>query len=214
MNEFDYEVKSRKSLVPSAKKRRDGSKSRKCSLPSDHLSRKEWNERNGPVMTFNPSKPMSWEQFTNGGLSPAIKEEYLNGLIARYSVNQRIIAQMFGIAPATLQRAIKKENLNVNFVKGKFPNKEQMEQFRLFLEGYQEPRNDDETIDEDTRGEYDTALADEYETVCTPPQTSMKMREFTIKFEGKLNIDEIANSIRFMLGGCVEGEMEIACKIN
>lgn len=214
MNEFDYEVKSKKSLVPSAKRRKIGANSRQCSLPSDRLSKKEWNERNGPVMTFNPSKPMSWDQFVNGSLSKEIKEEYLNGLIERFSVNQRILAEMFGISAVTLQRTIKKEGLDVKFVKGKFPNPDQMEQFHLFLEGNKETAIDESMNYENAAEEDGDALSDAYEVACEHPQVTMKMKEFTLKFEGKLNIDEIANSIRFMLGGCVDGEMVITCRIN
>lgn len=40
MTDFDYDVKQRRELARAAKYRKRGSKSKKCTLPSDYLTQK------------------------------------------------------------------------------------------------------------------------------------------------------------------------------
>ena len=171
------------------------------------MTQREWIERNGPVMSYNLRKPMSWEQFTNENLGNDVKEEYLNGLIGQFSVNQRILAEMFGISVATLSRTIKRLGLNINFVKGKFPNEEQMAAYEAFLN----PEVEQEELE--PQEEYDTAI-DESEAQEPTQKAVTSMTEFSIKFQGVLDIDTVANSLKMILGRHAEGEIEIICKIR
>lgn len=203
MDEFYRDVKDRKSLVPSSKRRKIGSRSLKCRLPSDHMTNKEWMERNGPVMTYNLNKPMSWEQFTSGDLSNNAREEYLNHLIERFCLNQRIFAEMFGVSVATLARTIRRLELNVNFVKGRFPNAEQLKAFERFLNP-EEEHSEQETQEEPIGGE----------TVAQEIPEPMRMSEVTLKFSGVLDVDAVANSLKMILGENTTGELEIVCRIR
>lgn len=207
MDEFYRDVREKKSLVPSSRHKKSGARSMRCRLPSDHMTQREWIERNGPVMSYNLRKPMSWEQFTNEKLGNDVREEYLNGLIEQFSVNQRILAEMFGISVATLSRTIKRLGLNVNFVKGKFPNEEQMAAYEAFLN----PEVEQEELEQ--QEEYDTAI-DESEAQEPAQNAVTSMTEFSIKFQGVLDIDTVANSLKMILGRHAEGEIEIICKIR
>lgn len=52
MNDFDADVKVKKAIASGAKHRKSGSKSKKCTLPSDNLTIKEKNALNGETHTL------------------------------------------------------------------------------------------------------------------------------------------------------------------
>lgn len=53
MDDFTYDCWQKKQLAQQARHRKRGSKSRKCSLPSDSLTKKQWKERNGKTLSIN-----------------------------------------------------------------------------------------------------------------------------------------------------------------
>ena len=61
--------------------------------------------------------------------------------------------------------------------------------------------------------EYDTAI-DESEEKEPAQKAVTSMTEFSIKFQGVLDIDTVANSLKMILGRHAEGEIEIICKIR
>ena len=63
MNDFDYEVLQKKRLARQAFHKKGGSKSRKCPMSTDRMTRKQWIERCGEVVTYELGKPMGWEAF-------------------------------------------------------------------------------------------------------------------------------------------------------
>ena len=63
MNAFDSEVRERKRLVSSARHKKNGSKSKRCSLPSDHLTERQWKARCGEIMEYKLSSPVPWAEF-------------------------------------------------------------------------------------------------------------------------------------------------------
>lgn len=75
MHDFDYDVKQKKQLARNAKYKKNGSKSKKCTLPSDFLSRKEKLKMNSEVKTYSMRVPYSWEEFKAMPLD--IQREYL-----------------------------------------------------------------------------------------------------------------------------------------
>lgn len=82
MDDFTYDCWQKKQLAQQARHRKRGSKSRKCSLPSDSLTKKQWKERNGKTLSINLNRPTSWEIFKE--VSKPTQEEYLNHLLAVY----------------------------------------------------------------------------------------------------------------------------------
>lgn len=99
MTDFDYEVKQKKSLVPSARRRKGGSKSKKCSLPSDNLTEAQKRKLNGPVYTVKMDRPMTWEELK--GLPDTLRRQYLTNLIDTYEASQRMLGDMLGVSQAT-----------------------------------------------------------------------------------------------------------------
>ena len=107
MNDFDYDAMRKKKLCASARKQKNGCKSRKCSLPSDHLTAAQLRAKNGPITSCNLNEPMDWEMFK--ALSADLQSEYIKGLNSRFSVGLTTIGRdLFGLShqalPIYLQR--------------------------------------------------------------------------------------------------------------
>lgn len=113
MNEFDYDAMQKKKLCASARKQKNGSKSRKCSLPSDHLTAAQMRAKNGPVTTCNLNEPMRWEDFK--ALSADLQREYIKGLHSRFDVGLGVIGtELFGLSSSGLQFYVKRHGIEVN----------------------------------------------------------------------------------------------------
>lgn len=95
MNDFDYDVKQKKNIARSARYVKNGSKSRKCNLPSDGMTEKEWKEKNGVVTSYSMNAPMTWETFVS--MPKELQGEYIFGLAETYHPSQRQIAEMFRV---------------------------------------------------------------------------------------------------------------------
>ena len=68
----------------SASKKKNGSKSKKCSLPSDNMTKKEIAKMSGPVQSWKMTEFYSWEEFKQ--MPKDIQAEYLNYVISKYGV--------------------------------------------------------------------------------------------------------------------------------
>lgn len=221
MTDFDYDCYIKKSIAHSAAKRKCGSKSKKCSLPSDHMTTKEWNERCGIVMSYQTRGPMAWADFQ--ALPNDLKEEYLTKLIREYSVNAGNLAEMFGVKPASVLRVVKNQGLNVRFLRGKHPSEEQKEAFQNFMLGTPEqdacgiPGQD---VESDMLADADEKNPDEV-SGCEPEaiQTAQekqatRLDSFSMSFSGEVNIDMIANSLKYILGAARSAKIQIVCELE
>ena len=104
MTDFDFDVKQKKSIARGAYARKGGSKSKKCSLPSDLLTDAQKRKLNGPCDSVKLDKPMKWEQFKSLPLSLA--KEYIASLRETYNPSQKMLADMFGVGQATVCRTL------------------------------------------------------------------------------------------------------------
>ena len=205
MTEFDYDCYRKKNVAHSAARRKGGSKSKKCSLPSDRMTQKQWNERCGQVMSYSIGKPMAWAEFTK--LPKDLKEEYMNNLIEKYDANARTMAGVFGVSVATVFRVVKNDGLNVTFLKGKHPSGEKYEAFRRFMDG---DVSVDECVDvEDV--EVFEEVSEEVSSAEEIPKT--KLDSFTMNFSGDINVDMLANSLRYILSGSKTAKIQIICQL-
>ena len=110
MTNFDYEVMERKSMARGAYHKKNGSKSKKCSLPSDHLTPAQKRKLNGPCVTYSMAAAMSYEEFK--ALPDEYKVEYLNHLNDRFRVPlTRISQDLFGLSRTGLWRTLKDAHL-------------------------------------------------------------------------------------------------------
>lgn len=112
MNDFDFDVMQKKRLNASARARVCGSKSKKCGLPSDHLTPAQLKAKSGPVVSFDLNRPMSYERFKQ--MPDDLKVDYLNGICERFRVSiSAISTDMFGLSDSTLRFYLKAHGLKI-----------------------------------------------------------------------------------------------------
>lgn len=62
-NLLKEEIKDKKQAGSGYRYKKNGRKSKKCSLPSDYLSKKEIEKMNGECKVYNINKPMTYKEF-------------------------------------------------------------------------------------------------------------------------------------------------------
>ena len=97
---FNQDVRERSKMKTGAQHRKNGCKSKKCTLPYEYLSRKERQKLNGQVSSIIMNKPYyDWKSFIT--LPETMQVEYLSGLIANYGARVKDLAEMFGVHYST-----------------------------------------------------------------------------------------------------------------
>lgn len=110
MNDFDYDVLQKKRLGYGARHMKRGSKSRRCSLPSDHLTAAQLKGRNGPVNTYNLEKPMDWADFK--AMPKDLQQSYIASLQSRFGVGTTTISkELFGLSAVSLRQHMTRHGL-------------------------------------------------------------------------------------------------------
>lgn len=204
MNDFDWDVLQRRRISRGAKHKVGGSKSKRCSLPSDGMTNKQWKERNGEVMTFNIKKRTDWKTFKT--LSPEIKTEYLTKLRDEYGATKRMICEMFGICYTTLNIHLQECGINVGFSKTHYTReKEQAREARwlAFLgiteEDGAEVQYSDGLVQEATPDHTDSSNQQ-----IDKGQQGMSFDGFTARFSGPFDLVSLCNSLAAVIA---DGEM-------
>lgn len=117
MNDFDYENLQKKRLARNAKYQKNGSKSKKCTLPGDFLTKAEKAKLSTTVVDVNLKKKMDSASFIK--LSPEIQKEYIEWLRDEFGATSAMISkEMFGYSEAWLSLYTSK---HATHLKGLFP---------------------------------------------------------------------------------------------
>lgn len=213
MRDFDYEVLQRKRIAQQAKHKKKGSKTRKCSLPSDYLTAKQIRERNGEVMTYNINKPMSWELFTQ--LSTEIQTEYLSNLQQNHGGTQVLIAKMFGIGTPRLRTYMEEHGVQVTFKAIRLRNDELWERRRAW-EKFMGLDNDEELVEEAEEPETlaPAAPAEEMPSAAPERKVTMSFDRFTLNFSGPFDREALCNSLAAILQNGQQVIIEIRCEMG
>ena len=196
MNDFEFDCLQKKRLAQQAKYRKRGSKSKKCPMSTDHMTKKQWIERCGKIVTIKMDSPVSWASFKE--LSKQTQEEYLKNLMEKYHINASSLAEMFHITPITVRRHIATQGLAVSFPVGHSMNAEDRRAWELFLSG-----------DAVEQSENEVSL--ENEEMCD--EEPMSMCSFSLRFSGKIDVSMISNSLIRILGDHSVGEIEVTCNL-
>lgn len=197
MNDFDFDVMTKKRIARGAAARKCGSKSRRCTLPSDYLTDAQKKARNGKLSTYNLSKPMTYEQFK---LMPRdLQREYLLKLRNDMHASARVIAQMFGCSYETVRVVIRDLGINTGGKK-MYMNLDQLLRWNNWLSGdaantpvaVTEPETETET-----EAETISAAAEETEDASTPVNNDASTEEIKCAalLGGKLNLRGTASEI-------------------
>ena len=105
MNDFDYDVLQKKRIAAGARHMKRGSRSKRCSLPSDNLTPAQLKRRNGPVSTYKLDAPMRWDDFK--AMPVDLQKQYLTNLVEAYGATNEMLGDMFYVHP-THVGAVKK----------------------------------------------------------------------------------------------------------
>lgn len=105
---YRQDIKEKKAAGRGIYSKKNGSKSKKCTLPSDYMTRKEKMAMNGEVMVYNPNTWYSWEEFKKLPMEYQIK--YVNSLLLRYDCGLKAIGEiLFGITGPSLYNYFKRK---------------------------------------------------------------------------------------------------------
>lgn len=220
MNDFDFDVMTKKRIARGAAARKCGSKSRRCTLPSDYLTDAQKKARNGKMSTYNLSKPMTYEQFK---LMPRdLQREYLLKLRNDMHASTRVIAQMFGCSDETVRVVIR--NLGINTGGKKlYMNLDQLMRWNNWLSG--DAANTPVAVTEpetETEAEAETisAAAEETEDAGAPVNNDASTEEMKCAalLGGKLNLrgtaSEILSRLAIVFGAESDAQMFVSVKFS
>ena len=110
MNDFDWDVLQKKKTASGAYHLKRGSRSKKCTLPSDILTASQRRELNGKMETYNLSDALDWGDFKK--LPNDLKTEYMQRLVDTYDASQSMACKsLFCISDTTLTLYLKGNGL-------------------------------------------------------------------------------------------------------
>ena len=166
-------------------------------------------------MSLHMSKPMSWDQFKE--LPVHIQKEYIEGLQNKYRVTSLELGQMFGVKSITVRRHCVNNGLGISFKTGRSMNAAERENWCGFLneETTNEPAKDaicQEWAVQGPTEKQEPNVAANVDGAARQPK--MAMRRVNIQFAGEIDVDMIANSLRFIFGNQTTGEVEINCSLQ
>lgn len=220
MNDFDFDVMTKKRIARGAAARKCGSKSRRCTLPSDYLTDAQKKARNGKMSTYNLSKPMTYEQFK---LMPRdLQREYLLKLRNDMHASTRVIAQMFGCSDETVRVVIRNLGINTGGKK-MYMNLDQLLRWNNWLSG--DAANTPVAVTEpetETEAEAETisAAAEETEDAGAPVNNDASTEEMKCAalLGGKLNLrgtaSEILSRLAIVFGAESDAQMFVSVKFS
>lgn len=113
MHDFDYDVIQKKRIASGAVHRKRGSKSKKCTLPSDFLSKKELKAMNGEVTTYNIHERMSWKKFKT--LPEDVAIEHINWLVETFGCNTIGMADAFGVSDKSVSKWLRDHKVKLPY---------------------------------------------------------------------------------------------------
>lgn len=220
MNDFDFDVMTKKRIARGAAARKCGSKSRRCTLPSDYLTDAQKKARNGKMSTYNLSKPMTYEQFK---LMPRdLQREYLLKLRNDMHASSRVIAQMFGCSYETVRVVIRNLGINTGGKK-MYMNLDQLMRWNNWLSG--DAANTPVAVTEpetETEAEAETisVAAEETEDASAPVNNDASTEEIKCAalLGGKLNLrgtaSEILSRLAIVFGAESDAQMFVSVKFS
>ena len=102
---FVEQQRERKSAARGAKHRVRGSKSRRCTLPHEHLTPAQMKRRNGIVSTYDMNTPRAWTELKQW--PEDLRREYMTRLLDVYCPTYEQLAGMLGCSPSSVYNHLK-----------------------------------------------------------------------------------------------------------
>ena len=121
MRDFDFDIMEKKRIAQGARARKCGSKSRKCTLPSDYLTAAQKKGLNGKVRTYNLSGPMTYNTFR--AMPDDLQKEYLLKLRNEMDATLTAMGKMMQCSPETVRQALMRHGIPTNIKRMSFESK-------------------------------------------------------------------------------------------
>lgn len=151
MNDFDFDIVEKKRMARGARCKKNGSKSKRCTLPSDNLTPAQRKALSGPVSSYSMNLPMEWEVFKS--IPKDLQQSYIDTLQSRFCVPVSTISkELFRLSSYGLRAYMNRNDMRFIAERGKRLSAEARQSWEDFLnsgERQEEPESgaDSETDD-------------------------------------------------------------------
>lgn len=126
---FIEDLREKKVLARNSKYRKIGSKSKKCTTPSDYLTPAQKRKMNGAVSVYQIGKPITWSEFK---LYPVeMQQKWLDAFVEKFDCSTKGMAIVFNVHPTSINLHCKNKDLKIN-AKGVY-NNEKGEKIRAWM---------------------------------------------------------------------------------
>ena len=145
-----------------------------------------------------------------------IQKEYLLDMIRKYSTTASDLARLFGIGAPTVTKHCSSEEIGIKFSPGKKMPKDRREEFeRLFLnEGEAEVEAPPLPAAEEPQDVVQSPLICHLDMSKSKPSSSgMEMTDFSMSFQGAINVEVVVNSIVAMLAPGAKVRLDVRCSV-
>lgn len=106
MNDFDFDNLQKKRIAANARHKKGGSKSKRCTLPSDYLTPAQIRKLSGETMTYQTKKPITWDEFKRYPCD--MQKIYLQHYAETHSCTMTMMAKMFGCSAENVMNYIRR----------------------------------------------------------------------------------------------------------
>ncbi len=159
---------------------------------------------------FTMDTPIVWADFLQ--LSPVTQKEYLSHLVEKFRASGATISQMMGVSYTKFVKHCKSIGFSLTGCRGHNMSREQRHEWELFVGAASEEQpTESEPVEETEADQTDAVLV---QPLRRQPEQSSEMTAFSFSFDGTVDPDGIANTIRSVLGGKpARGFVEIHCSL-
>lgn len=133
MTDFDYENLQKKRTAQGAFHKKGGSKSKRCTMPSDYLTPAQKKKLNGPTHELNLNQPLTWAEY-KGIPTDSLKKTYLLNLLNTYKPSANMLSAMLDVSTKTVTTEMRRHGIPVH-TKSFRPSKEQQAMWAAFCNG-------------------------------------------------------------------------------
>jgi hypothetical protein len=203
MNDFDYDVLQKKRIAAGARHRVNGSKSKYCGLPSDHLSPAELKKRSGECRSFRMDEPCTWSDFQS--MPKDLKKEYVGRLRDLYGANNAMLSELWHVSQPTVLKAMRDADIpNGGVNRSRMPAEESemvTAKWNAFCNGVVGGKaKEDNTVPAAAESETDTVDEPDVPAVEEPvpqeaPSPAMCVRRQTMELEGTVTAESLARAL-------------------
>ena len=129
------EVRDRKTIARNSRYKKNGCRSKKCTLPSDYKTRKEIAAMNSDAITCKFDEFYTWDEFLK--FKDATKIDYIEHICNKYGCSLTAVSILvFGMGASSLTNYITKNGLSVKINKVFGPGaKKGYDKLKLAVEG-------------------------------------------------------------------------------